>query len=357
MSGKSVLDSTANPRFFAWFRISLGVLAAMKGFVLLLLGAQPLLASAWIAAAALMALGIYARLCALAVVVLAAALLSESNTNHLYLILLLALLVAVSQPSKALTFWRPKAAETVPGWPATLMLWQASLVYFYSGVGKLNSDFLSGDVFTSHFERSVFALPASQVLTQPLAIAAAALELLLGIGLWVRRIRPALFALMVPLHVGMLSVAVSPSRVFEIALFALLMFILVQAFSSRALERRVVVWDDQCSFCRTWTRWFRRLDVFHALEFIGSSSPRAFESTGVTREAAAMAMQLVAPDGQVKSGYAAVCGIVAVLPFGYLVSPWMRLPGVRELGDRSYKRVAARRACNIEADPALHPAS
>ena len=115
---------------------------------------------------------------------------------------------------------------------------------------------------------------------------------------------------------------------------------------------RTVVWDDSCSFCRRWVSVFHRLDAFRALNFLGSSQPEVLASTGISREAADEAMQLIEPDGVVKSGFEAVRAIVGVLPFGYLVSPVMGLPGIRQSGHYLYRRVAASRTCAYEVGSA-----
>ena len=117
-------------------------------------------------------------------------------------------------------------------------------------------------------------------------------------------------------------------------------------------RERMVVWDDSCSFCRRWVAVFHRLDMLGVLHFVGSSRPEAYASTDVTREAADEAMQLVEPDGVVKSGFDAVRGIVAVLPFGYLVAPVMGLPGIRHTGHYVYRKVAASRTCAYEVGSA-----
>ena len=110
-----------------------------------------------------------------------------------------------------------------------------------------------------------------------------------------------------------------------------------------------MVWDDSCSSCRRWVAVFRRLDAFGALRFAGSSSREANDGTGVTPEAAAQALQLVEPDGTVRGGFSAVQGILAVIPGGYLVAPYMSLPGVRQAGNAAYRRVAAGRTCALDA--------
>jgi hypothetical protein len=74
----------------------------------------------------------------------------------------------------------------------------------------------------------------------------------------------------------------------------------------------------------------------------------------VTEAAAAEALQLVLPSGRVRSGFAAVVGVAELLPLSVLWAPLLRLPFVAVLGERAYRRVAARRTCPL---PAMSPAA
>jgi predicted DCC family thiol-disulfide oxidoreductase YuxK len=149
----------------------------------------------------------------------------------------------------------------------------------------------------------------------------------------------------------MLLLSGSLLGIYGIGVFAPLTFLLVQAFAIPQ-GSQLVVWDDNCTFCRRLVNAFRRLDVFGGLHFVGSSSPQAYEGTGVTPAAAADAMQFVSADDTVHSGFAAVRRIVHTLPLGFLISPWFALPMVRQLGDRAYAAVAARRDCRLETEAA-----
>jgi predicted DCC family thiol-disulfide oxidoreductase YuxK len=114
----------------------------------------------------------------------------------------------------------------------------------------------------------------------------------------------------------------------------------------------VVVWDDGCGFCAGWVRWFRRLDWIGALQFVPRSA-LAGASLPVSEEAATEALQLVFPSGRVRSGFAAVVGVAELLPLAFLWAPLLRLPFVAAVGERVYRRVAARRTCPL---PAMSPA-
>jgi predicted DCC family thiol-disulfide oxidoreductase YuxK len=116
--------------------------------------------------------------------------------------------------------------------------------------------------------------------------------------------------------------------------------------------QRLVVWDDSCSFCKRWVSLVSRADVLHALRFIGSSSPEAYDGTGVTPQAAGQAVQVVLPDGSIRAGFSGVQSILEVIPLVCLIAPYLSLPIVRSLGDRAYRHVAARRSCAYVTAPA-----
>lgn len=204
-------------------------------------------------------------------------------------------------------------------------------------------------VLRFYFERAVLPFPDLTALAVPLAFATVALELGISIGVWFSRLRPIVFGVAGPLHLGMLTVAFSGNDLLGVVLFAGMMFALLTTFLYVPQRGRTVVWDDTCSFCRRWVWSFQRLDGYHALRFIGASDTAAYRHTSIAPRAAIEAMQLVEPDGTVRSGFDAVRGIIAVLPGGFLIAPWMALPGVRHLGRWAYHQVALRRTCAYTA--------
>jgi predicted DCC family thiol-disulfide oxidoreductase YuxK len=264
--------------------------------------------------------------------------------NHFYLLVLAISFIAMMACDRRYCVL-PRGKGTAPGWPLILMRVQVSVVYGYAGIAKVNPEFLSGDVLGYYFERALMPmeLPVASLVT--VAIATVALEVFIAGAVWLGRLRPVAFGLVLPLHFGMLFVAGDALQFFEIVLFAAIMTTLLTAFLHLPERGRLVVWDDSCTFCRRWVALFRRADAFGALRFAGASDPAGYAGTGVTPEALTTAMHLVEPDGTVRSGFDAVRGIVAVLPFGFLVAPWMALPGARHLGTWGYRRVALRRTC------------
>jgi hypothetical protein len=80
--------------------------------------------------------------------------------------------------------------------------------------------------------------------------------------------------------------------------------------------------------------------------FVGSFDPDAFDDPRVTPEMADEAIQLLTPKVHAQ-GFDAVRRVLAVSPLTFWTAPILWLPPVYRLGDRMYKRVAARRTCKI----------
>ena len=349
MAISRAIDGATNARFYAWTRFAAGLIAITKGAELLSIGVAPAVVLPWMAATALFTAGVLPRLTGGVVVALGFYLLQGEYNNHFYALLLVVLFATLSESRAAFALGATGQSQA-PRWPAALMGLQASVIYTYAGLAKLNPEWLSGDVLAFHFELGRFGLPTGDWFVLPLAVVVPLLELFAGLALWSNRWRAAAFGILLPLHAGMLSLAYSWNALYGVGIFAPITFLMAQAWAIP--ERpRLVVWDDNCSFCRKWVRLFGALDAFGGLRFVGSSRPQAYDGTGVTPEAAAAAMQFVGGDGTVYAGFAAVGRIVHTLPFGFLVSPWFALPGVRQLGERAYARVAARRSCAVEESP------
>jgi predicted DCC family thiol-disulfide oxidoreductase YuxK len=230
----------------------------------------------------------------------------------------------------------------------TLLKLQLSIVYGYAVLAKLNAYYLSGTVLLVHWTRQgPYALPGPVQSFQVLAglsLLALLAEALLAVGLWSRRTRHPTLVVGLGLHLAIIPTMGSTGL---LVLFGAMMFALYLLFLDAAPGSRLVVWDDHCAFCRDWVRSFRRLDWLRVHRFQGSSDPAVLAGAGVTREEADAALQLVTTTGSRASGFAAVRSILEHLPASFLWAPLLRLPPVHRLGDRAYRAVAARRACEV----------
>jgi predicted DCC family thiol-disulfide oxidoreductase YuxK len=270
-------------------------------------------------------------------------------SNHLYLMVLAAGLLTLADSGAAISLDARRAGsrDWVPGWPVWLLCLQVTFVYGFAALAKLNPDFLSGSVVASYLRRDgPLAVPDAWRSLEPmlvLSILAVLTEAFLAVRLWSRRWLPAAMVAGLGLHV-FITGWLTPTA--SLLVFSVLILPLYLLFLDAAPESRVVVWDDGCGFCAGWVRWFRRLDWLHALRFVPRSQLAA-SGVPVVEDAAARALQIVLPGGGVRGGFAAVTRVMEVLPVSYLWAPLLRLPPIAGLGERIYRRVAARRSCEL----------
>jgi predicted DCC family thiol-disulfide oxidoreductase YuxK len=363
-----------SPRPLALVRIGVGLAVAVKGIDWAArlpsiaadqLGAGTLgtiVATAfiglWLIAATALITGRFARPAALAVsfISLGLALFDVRLYNqHLYLLASLCVPLALSQCDRDLVFRRTASGDSVPRWPAFLLMAQMSLVYGLGAVAKTSVDFVSGTVLFAVFSRQPVAAIAGDWLLDssiliPLSLAVIGCELLLAMGVWRQSLRAWTLAVAGPLHVGMIAfLAISGLEVVRLMVFgALQLIVLLFLFGPGWTgERVVVVWDDSCGFCAAWTRLFRRLDWLGVIRLVPLSDPAQYEHLGITQANAAHALQLRLSDGARHGGYEAVRRIAYLLPLTMLLAPWLALPPVRYVGDRVYRRVAESRTCAL----------
>ena len=316
----------------------------------------PLFLGLWFLAALALLVGYRSRFAALTIAGLTAFFIRFSDVygNHFYLLGTLALLLSLSDCGAyaSLDSRRRGIREQVPRLPVTLIQIQISVVYLFSAIGKFNTDFVPGNVLF-YRGQNAFMLPdlepvAFVPLFMGMAVGAIGLELFIAVGLWFDRVRPAVFALGLALHTGMIVILSDDlPRFARLVLFAFLAFACYLLFVKAPLHARVVVWDDSCSFCSTWVRWFKRLDWLGAFRFVGLNDVEEYRHLGVTPESAAEAVQLVELDGRIHGGFEAVRRVLQVLPLTFLWAPYLGLRPVRAIGDRAYRAVAARRTCQI----------
>jgi predicted DCC family thiol-disulfide oxidoreductase YuxK len=283
----------------------------------------------------------------------------QTYSNHLYLLCLLVLLLAWADAGAAYSIdARRSGPRMVANGPVALLRAQLSIVYGFSAIAKLNLIYLSGAVISLNLEREWWlAIPAELHVPEVLmwvALATILGEIFIALGIWIERWRPSVFVVGLALHAGIVVSMMRTERL-QLAIFALEMFALYILFVDPRQRIRLVIWDDQCSFCRTWINWSRRLDWLRVHHFIGASEPEAYREAGVTQEEADQALQLIGPEGKV-SGFDAVRTILEALPVSFLWAPLLRLAPVRWAGDRGYRAVAVRRRCLWVAGEPERPA-
>jgi predicted DCC family thiol-disulfide oxidoreductase YuxK len=271
-------------------------------------------------------------------------------SNQFYLLTLLLFLLTAADSGASVSFdaHHDGIREHVSAGMVMLICLQLSVVYFYTAVAKVSAGYLSGAVLRWNFQWFPWAGHVPTRLLVAVAILSIAMEIFLSIGIWVAAARPFVFVIGAAFHVFTVT-SLEPSLRPELGVFAVITLSMYLPFVNASPQRRTVVWDDNCTFCRIWVRWFRRLDWLRVHRFVGSSDPEVLRSTGVSQDETDRAIQLVSSDERL-AGFAAVRAILEVLPISFLWAPILRLPVIGRLGDRGYKYVAARRLCRISID-------
>jgi predicted DCC family thiol-disulfide oxidoreductase YuxK len=111
-------------------------------------------------------------------------------------------------------------------------------------------------------------------------------------------------------------------------------------------DRLVVLFDEDCAFCRWTAGQLARLDRRRRLLLMPlQDAPGAPD---LARIAATHALQkslhVVSPNGSVRTGGDALIEIFRLLPGGRLVALWAALPGSRAVADVVYGAAARNRA-------------
>lgn len=274
----------------------------------------------------------------LASIVMTLSLDQQTYSNHLYLLAWLVLLLTMASAGSGINI---RHVDTpVVRWPVLLLMIQLSVVYGFSALTKLNESFLSGSVLASALGFGLLPFPDSLRTRLFLSVVSAVVvfvELFIALFIWRVRFRPAAFVLGLGLHV---SITLLMSGTLELLVFSLEILALYPLFLSR--DRLVVVWDDQCGWCRNWIALFNRLDVLRVLRTVGKTDP----ASPVPPAEVETAMHLVHL-GETSSGFRAVTLTLEHLVPTLWLAPVLRLPGLRTIGDAWYRSQARRRSCRV----------
>ena len=358
------LTSQISPRPLGLARIIIGGAAVIRGFItwpILTKLAQPetlrapyfdwtpdpsiglavLICGVWLVAAVAFAAGVRVWLTGTLLWLSMALTLSldiQTYANHLYLLTWLVLLLTIADAGAGLSIRRSE--RQVIRWPVNLLMLQASIVYGFTALTKMNADFLTGRVLAGVLRDGLISFPDSwrtQSFLTVLSIMAVIVELFLAMFLWSPRRRPAAFILGLGLH-GAITLLMTPT--WDLVVFSLGMFALYPLFLIH--EPMVVIWDDDCGSCRDWIHRFQRFDLLSTLQPIGKSDAEHLAALGEVEQS----LHLIHA-GETTRGFAAITRILEHLVPTFWFAPILRMPGVRSLGERWYRWQAARRSCAV----------
>jgi predicted DCC family thiol-disulfide oxidoreductase YuxK len=108
-------------------------------------------------------------------------------------------------------------------------------------------------------------------------------------------------------------------------------------------SRSVRVWyDDDCGICLWSARLLKRLDLRQNIEFLATSDVESYPA-GVTEKITERSIVAIGPSGKAQTDARALSEIARALPIVWLFSWVLRVPGIRHLADRLYRKVADNR--------------
>jgi predicted DCC family thiol-disulfide oxidoreductase YuxK len=106
----------------------------------------------------------------------------------------------------------------------------------------------------------------------------------------------------------------------------------------------IALYDGHCRFCTREAKKLERLVGRSRLEARSFQEPGALDAfPGVTYEACMERLHVIADDGHVYAGAEAVARAVARVPIVGLVMFGYYVPGVRQVSDWAYARIAKKR--------------
>ena len=352
-----------NSRLVAWARIGVGVAAITRGIegIPVLVGLTDpqrlrvpyvswlnptsaivtTLIVVWIISAALFTVGYRSRTAGVILTLTIAMVLAldrQTYSNHLYLMMLLAGLLTVSDSGAALSIdaVRGRSSSTTSGWVVFLLKCQVSIVYGFAALWKLNVAFLSGSVLAGQLGTGLVSFPEGLRTSHVLAfmsVAAVASEFTIAIGIWFTRSRGAAIALAVILHA---SIVAFMAPTVQLLIFAVELMVLYPLFIGG--HERVIVRSDSCPTCRTWVGRLSKADLFGLLRPECQTTQEGPSAAAGRQRSLDDAIWLV--DGEEQySGFEAVRRILGLLPVIYLLAPFLGLPGIRQLGAWWYRRI------------------
>lgn len=264
---------------------------------------------------------------------------------------------------------------TAPPWAARLIQFQLALVYLHTFLWKVRgSDWLDGTaLYYSSRLADFWRFPVPYLFEHLWTIklltwGTLAVELALGLFLWVREWRPWILLSGVLLHLG-IGYSMNIPLFAPTMLSAYVLFLNMDSAQRclRALDARVrrllgvqsplaVFYDGNCAFCTRAVDCCRAMDILGRLRFFNSFDPdsqRAFPDLDTARGGEEILTR--APAGRWRGGFFAVRTIACHLPAAWPLLPLLWLPGVPWIGVRIYRWIASRRLCLVRPAAAGRP--
>lgn len=231
-----------------------------------------------------------------------------------------------------------------------------ALVYFFGSLNRINTGFLSGFVIYKH---SIFYGIANSlgfntfvsILLFSASILVIIFELLLSVLLFLNKVSPYVLSTAICYHLLLIIFMHEFSFVIfvDLVIFnATCIILLTSNFVRGTWPAYCIIWDKNCSFCKSSIDLIRKVDFLDKLHFIPNSNLEALRAYGISREQSEAAMQVVNMSSKiVYSGFFGFRQISLVLiPFA-IFFPLMNIPIVEKLGVKTYRSIALKRSCKL----------
>ena len=326
------------------------------------------------------ALGLFTRVSVVVALVLSAYILGLSHSfhkiNHSDAALVLAMLVfAFTRCADAVSIdalrkaARNPTRDTRPApspayhWPvrALWILWV--IVFVLSGISKLRnggfgwmlSDNLSNIIVrnqTAWEPMLPFGIQLAEQgwLCKLFAVGTVVFELFAFLVLFSKWFRLLIVPALLSMQVGILLVMSDNFTQFFALYLAFVPFALLpmlRPWLASRVQPIEVLYDGMCGLCGRTVAILRRLDLLGVLRFrdaVGEWTSIEADHPSLTQSACLADMHAITPGREPAIGFDAYRRIAWSLPAAWIILPLLYAPGVRAVGTRVYRHVAARRA-------------
>jgi predicted DCC family thiol-disulfide oxidoreductase YuxK len=273
---------------------------------------------------------------------------------------------------------RRRAAVSLPPspeytWPIRFVWVAMAFIFCAAGISKLRHsglEWIFSDNMAYLLQRQQYHLSDGEPLTdwglivarhpfvfRSLAAAAVSVETLFPLVLFSRRARYVLVPLGLAFLVG-IRVLMGPT--FEQFMLCYVFWVpwdrvLEWVRGKAGVASHLVLYDGGCGVCSRSVVVIARLDVLKRLRFADVVADWPWlsrEYPKLRRDACLREMHVVTSDGRLLAGFDAYRSLAISLPLAWPLLPLMYIPGVPQLGRRSYRAIAARRNTTTCAIPA-----
>jgi predicted DCC family thiol-disulfide oxidoreductase YuxK len=227
------------------------------------------------------------------------------------------------------------------------------LMYLFAALNKLNLGFMSGflilntSILLSQMATNFHTLFSLSLVFVSLSVIL--YEISLSIAVITKKVSTFFLVSGTAFHIAIILLMSGETLAITVDLLIYNLFCLIVL---NKLYRRnwttlfSVVWDAECSFCKTTITFLEKCDLWKRIEFVPNDNASRMKELGVLPEQSLKAIQVVDREtGVVYQGFAGFRCLSLVLPLFTILFPLLKFRPVEVLGQRVYALVAARRSC------------